>query len=123
MSLKAGLKSPGAGLGEASAATLATAVEIEALYHERFLPLVRRAVRRHGLSNDDARDVVQQVFVVALAKMEAAGNADAWLKQVVDFLAVNLKRTASRRARLLARWAEAGETDGARSTLSSGEEG
>jgi DNA-directed RNA polymerase specialized sigma24 family protein len=70
-----------------------------------FLPLVRRAIRRHGLSNEDARDVVQEAFLVALAKMGHDGNAIAWLKQVVDFLAVNLKRTASRRAGLLAKWA------------------
>lgn len=83
---------------------LATSVEIEAFYRELFMPLVRRAIRRHGLSNEDARDVVQETFVLALAKLDSHGNAVAWLKQVVDFTAVNVKRTAARRARLLARW-------------------
>src|SRR5690242_3854829 len=93
-----------AGAGSVQAGVLLDASEIEAFYRELFLPLVRRAIRRHGLSNEDARDVVQEAFVVALAKMENEGNAAAWLKQVVDFLAVNLKRTASRRAGLLAKW-------------------
>jgi DNA-directed RNA polymerase specialized sigma24 family protein len=84
---------------------LIQAAEIEQFYRALFLPLVRRAIRRHGLSNEDARDVVQETFVIALAKMEAEGNALAWLKKVVDFLAVNLKRTTSRRASLLAKWA------------------
>ena len=91
--------------GSSETRTLAAASEIEAFYRELFLPLVRRAIRRHSLSNEDARDVVQEAFVVALVKMENEGNAIAWLRQVVDFLAVNLKRTTNRRAGLLAKWA------------------
>ena len=83
---------------------MATAAQIEAFYHEFYRPLIRRAIRRHDLSMEDARDVVHQAFVVALEKMEAEGNAQAWLRQVVDFLAVNMKRTSQRRATLLARW-------------------
>ena len=86
------------------AARVATAAQIEAFYHEFYRPLIRRAIRRHDLSMEDARDVVHQAFVVALEKMEAEGNAQAWLRQVVDFLAVNMKRTSHRRATLLARW-------------------
>ena len=93
-----------AGVGTPEARSLATASEIEAFFRELFLPLVRRAIRRHGLSNEDARDVVQEAFVVALVKMENEGNGIAWLKKVVDFIAVNLKRTANRRAGLLAKW-------------------
>ena len=78
--------------------------EIEAFFHEFFCPLVRRAVRRHGLSIEDARDVVQEAFVVALTKMGSEGNAAAWLKQVVDFLAINFNRTRLRRAELLRHW-------------------
>ena len=85
------------------------AAELDAFYRQFFLPLVRRAIRRHGLSNEDACDVVQEAFVVALVKMGAEGNAIAWLKQVVDFLAVNLKRTSSRRARLRAQWMSDGD--------------
>ena len=86
------------------AVRVATAAQIEAFYHEFYRPLVRRAIRRHDLSMEDARDVVHQAFVVALEKMGAEGNAQAWLRQVVDFLAINLKRTSQRRASLLARW-------------------
>jgi DNA-directed RNA polymerase specialized sigma24 family protein len=91
-------------LAAAPADRLVSGSEIEATYRDLFLPLVRRGIRRHRLSNEDARDVVQQAFVVALTKMEVEGNSAAWLKQVVDFLAVNLKRTAGRRADLIARW-------------------
>ena len=101
-----------AGVGTPEARSLATASEIEAFYRELFLPLVRRATRRHGLSNEDARDVVQEAFVVALVKMENEGNAIAWLKKVVDFMAVNLKRTANRRAGLLAKWQVQPSQDG-----------
>ncbi len=80
------------------------AAELEAFYRELFLPLVRRAIFKHGLSEEDARDIVQEAFVVALVKMKAEGNADAWFCQVVDFLATNLRRKVSRRAELLARW-------------------
>ena len=86
------------------AARVATAAQIEAFYHEFYRPLIRRAIRRHDLSLEDARDVVHQAFVVALEKMESEGNAQAWLRQVVDFLAINMKRTSQRRATLLARW-------------------
>ncbi len=88
------------------AVRVATAAQIEAFYHEYYRPLIRRPIRRHGLSMEDARDVVHQAFVVALEKMEAEGNAQAWLRQVVDFLAINMKRTSQRRASLLARWQE-----------------
>jgi DNA-directed RNA polymerase specialized sigma24 family protein len=93
------------GVGTSEVRSLASASEIEAFYRELFLPLVRRATRRHGLSSEDARDVVQETFVIALAKMEAEGNAMTWLKKVADFVAVNLKRTRARRASLLAKWA------------------
>lgn len=83
---------------------VATSAELEAFYRECFLPLVRRAIRRHRLSNDDARDIVQEAFVIALGKLGPDGNANAWLKQVVDNLAANLRRKTARRARLMRRW-------------------
>ena len=104
MAVTPGVKPSRLGADSPQPRALADASQIEAFYRELFLPLVRRAIRRHGLSNEDARDVVQEAFLVALAKMGNDGNAIAWLKQVVDFLAVNLKRTASRRAGLLAKW-------------------
>jgi DNA-directed RNA polymerase specialized sigma24 family protein len=76
----------------------------DAFYREFFLPLVRRAIWRHGLSADDARDVVQDAFLIALEKMNSARRPEAWLVQVVDYLALNHRRKAARRARLLAKW-------------------
>lgn len=84
--------------------------QIEGFYREFFRPLVRRAIRRHGLSNEDARDVVQETFVRALMKMPSCENAELWLRQVVDYLSVNLQRTVRRRADLLARWGQVEET-------------
>ena len=83
---------------------IATSAELDAFYRECFLPLVRRAIRRHRLSNEDACDIVQEAFVIALAKLGPDGNANAWLKQVVDNLAANLKRKTARRARLMRQW-------------------
>ena len=51
-----------------------------------FIPLVRRATWRHRLSKEDARDVVQDAFLLAIEKIDAAGNPKAWLIQVVDHL-------------------------------------
>src|SRR5712692_10166838 len=81
-----------------------TILETDAFYREFFLPLVRRAIWRHGLSADDARDLVQDAFLIALEKMNSARRPEAWLVQVVDYLALNHRRKAARRARLLAKW-------------------
>ena len=78
--------------------------ELEDFYRRFFLPLVRRAVRRHGLSMEDAGDIVQDAFLLALGKLDPSGNPKAWLCQVVDHLSVNLQRKTFRRERLLARW-------------------
>ena len=48
----------------------ASSEDLERLYKAYFLPLVRRAVRKHGLSFEDAGDVVQDAFVLALAKLD-----------------------------------------------------
>ena len=84
------------------------APEIEAFYRQFFLPLVRRAVRKQGLSMEDAGDVVQDAFILALSKLDPTKNPKAWLYQVVDHLAVNWQRKIQRRAGLLARWESAG---------------
>ena len=78
--------------------------ELERFYAEYFLPLVRRAVRRHGLSAQDADDVVQDAFILAIAKLDSAKNPRAWLYQVVDHLSANFQRKVVRRARLMAQW-------------------
>jgi DNA-directed RNA polymerase specialized sigma24 family protein len=83
---------------------LRLAAELECFYRQLFLPLVRRATWKHGLSKEDARDVVQDAFVLAVVKLKAGGNARAWLASTVDNLAVNFRRKGARRARLAARW-------------------
>lgn len=79
-------------------------LELERFYLEYFLPLVRRAVRRHGLSVPDAHDIVQDVFILAIAKLDGSKNPKAWLYQVLDHLTMNLLRKSSRRARLMDQW-------------------
>jgi DNA-directed RNA polymerase specialized sigma24 family protein len=92
------------------------AAELEGFYRQLFLPLVRRATWRHGLSKEDARDVVQDAFVLAVVKLKAGGNGRAWLMSTVDNLASNLRRKGARRARLEAHWlnpmGESEATDG-----------
>jgi DNA-directed RNA polymerase specialized sigma24 family protein len=56
------------------------------------------------MSKEDAADVVQDAFVLALGKLNSSGNPKAWLVQVVDHLAANLQRKTARRAILNARW-------------------
>ncbi len=83
---------------------LRLAAELEGFYRQLFLPLVRRATWKHGLSKEDARDVVQDAFVLAVVKLKAGGNARAWLASTVDNLALNFRRKGARRARLEAHW-------------------
>jgi DNA-directed RNA polymerase specialized sigma24 family protein len=88
--------------------------ELAAFYVQIFLPLVRRATWRHGLSKEDARDIVQDAFLLAIEKIDSARNPKAWLIQVVDHLALNYRRKLSRRALLAAKWdpaADEGESE------------
>lgn len=78
--------------------------EFELFYRRVFLPLVRRATWKHRLSKEDARDLVQDAFVVALGKLDGGRNPNAWLIQVVDHLAINFRRKTLRRAALIHRW-------------------
>lgn len=78
--------------------------ELEDFYRRFFLPLARRAVRRYGVSMEDAGDIVQDTFILALAKLDLSRNPKAWLYQVVDHLALNWQRKIQRRAGLLERW-------------------
>jgi DNA-directed RNA polymerase specialized sigma24 family protein len=86
--------------------------KLEEFYRDLYLPLVWRATWRHGLSKEDARDVVQEAFVVAMAKLQGEENARAWLNHVVDYLCVNYQRKARRRAQLAAKWGERGLLEG-----------
>jgi DNA-directed RNA polymerase specialized sigma24 family protein len=73
-------------------------------YRRYFLPLVRRATWKHRLEKEDARDVVQEAFIVALIKLDPQRNPKAWLIQVVDHLSVNFQRKLVRRAKLVSKW-------------------
>jgi DNA-directed RNA polymerase specialized sigma24 family protein len=78
--------------------------DLEEFHRQYFLPLVWRATYKHGLSKEDAKDVVQEAFIVAIAKLRNDGNPRAWLNQVVDHLSINHQRKATRRAQLAAQW-------------------
>jgi DNA-directed RNA polymerase specialized sigma24 family protein len=77
---------------------------LEGFHRDYFLPLVWRATYRHGLTKEDAKDVVQEAFVLAMTKLRPDGNPRAWLNQVVDNLCANHQRKELRRAHLAARW-------------------
>lgn len=83
---------------------LMSEVDMEAFYREIFLPLVRRATWKYRLSKDDARDIVQDAFVLAIPRLDSARNPKAWLIQAVDHLALNHQRKIARRAKLAERW-------------------
>ena len=78
--------------------------DLQQFYQDWFMPLVRRAHWQHNLSAEDARDVVQDAFLLAIEKLDARRNPKLWLKRVVDNLASNLVRKDRRRVRLLNRW-------------------
>lgn len=78
--------------------------DLGAFYRRIFLPLVRRATWKHGLSKEDARDIVQDAFLLAIARIDLESKPKAWLIQVVDHLAINHWRKTVRRAQLLAKW-------------------
>jgi len=82
--------------------------ELDAFYRRVTLPLLRRARWRHGLSKEDAWDVVQDAFLLAVTKIDSAKNPQAWIIQVLDHMAANHQRKVTRRMRLTARW---GRTD------------
>jgi DNA-directed RNA polymerase specialized sigma24 family protein len=99
-----------------------TDADLAAFYEEIFLPLVRRATWRHGLSREDARDVVQDAFLLAIERIDAAKNPRAWLIQVVDHLSLNHQRKVLRRFQLAVRWGLKGEADQASLSERSAEE-
>lgn len=78
--------------------------QFDEFYSRYFLPLVRRATWKHRLEKEDARDVVQEAFMVALIKLDPSRNPKAWLIQVVDHLSVNFQRKVVRRAKLVSKW-------------------
>jgi DNA-directed RNA polymerase specialized sigma24 family protein len=87
---------------------LVDSAQLEEFYRRYFLPLVRRATWKHRLEKEDARDVVQEAFLVALAKLDPRRNPKAWLIQVVDHLSINFQRKVVRRAKLVSKWSPGG---------------
>ena len=85
--------------------------EIELFYRRVYLPLVRRATWKHGIEREQARDIVQDAFVLALTRLKPSGNPKAWLIQVVDHLSINYRRRAMRRAGLFQKWGFDGEVN------------
>jgi DNA-directed RNA polymerase specialized sigma24 family protein len=81
-----------------------SSAELDDFYRKVTLPLLRRARWRHGLSRDDAWDIVQDAFLIAIERIDSAKNPTAWIIQVVDHLALNHNRKLLRRIRLQARW-------------------
>ena len=78
--------------------------ELEALYREHDT-LVRRVEWKHRLPTEDAEDLAQKAFMLAIEKkIGSEGNAAAWLIRTVDFLAVRHVSKLVRRARLRAHW-------------------
>ena len=94
-------------VGKAAAPLLSTPERFDEFYRQYFLPLVRRATWKHRLEKEDARDIVQEAFLVALVKLDPARNPKAWLIQVVDHLSVNFQRKVARRAKLVTMWSPA----------------
>jgi len=78
--------------------------ELDEFYRDITLPLLRRARWRHRLSRDDAWDIVQDAFLIAIERIDSAKNPRAWIVQVLDHLALNHNRKALRRSRLQAQW-------------------
>jgi len=81
-----------------------SAAELDDFYRKVTLPLLRRARWRHGLSREDAWDIVQDAFLIAIERIDSAKNPTAWIIQVVDHLALNHNRKVVRRSRLQAHW-------------------
>jgi DNA-directed RNA polymerase specialized sigma24 family protein len=78
--------------------------ELERFYLTCFAPLVRRAIRRYGLTVADAHDLVQDTFTLALTRLDSGKNPRAWLYQVLDHLCANFQRKSARRAQLMSHW-------------------
>jgi DNA-directed RNA polymerase specialized sigma24 family protein len=110
MASRAGFHGQGSSPSRAPATPMPD-VDLAAFYQQVFSPLVRRATWRHRLSAEDARDIVQDAFVLAIERMDASGNPKAWLIQVVDHLCLNHSRKAQRRQLLSARWGRRAEPE------------
>ncbi|MGH9388270.1 MAG: RNA polymerase sigma factor [Vicinamibacteria bacterium] len=91
-------------LEEAAGAAPVSAAQFEEFHRRLFLPLVRRAMWGHRVSGEDARDIVQEAFLIALEKLKPGGDPACWFIRVVDHLCVNFTRKVARRSGLQAKW-------------------
>jgi RNA polymerase sigma-70 factor, ECF subfamily len=76
---------------------------LEALYR-RYASFVWRAVRRMGVPDESAEDVVQEVFIVArrrLGTYEGRGSPSSWLYGIARGVTANLRRHHERTRRRL----------------------
>jgi DNA-directed RNA polymerase specialized sigma24 family protein len=87
-----------------AARAVANMAKVEECYGSLFLPLVRRAKWKWGLSAEDAEETVQAVFALACEKLRASGHAEAWLYRVVDQLCVKFLEKNARRSHMMRRW-------------------
>jgi RNA polymerase sigma-70 factor (ECF subfamily) len=77
--------------------------DLEALYR-RHASFVWRAVRRMGIPEESADDVVQEVFIVARRRLptyEGRGAASSWLYGIARGVTANLRRHDERKRRRL----------------------
>jgi RNA polymerase sigma factor (sigma-70 family) len=82
-----------------------TPEELDDFYRRYYRGLIRYLTSRHRLSKEDAADIAQEVFLLAIEKLDPkGGNPKAWLTEVANRLAANLRNKTARRADLLERW-------------------
>ena len=92
-------------VGSQGLSTKATAA-FETLYQAFFVRLVQYATWHLHLTKEDACEVVQEAFLLALVKLDVDENAGPWLYRTVENLALNLRRKTGRRARLMAQFGQ-----------------
>ena len=95
---------PARSLDAESCVSPVSVADFEEFHRRLFMPLVRRAMWRHRVSGEDARDIAQEAFVIALTKLKPGGDPGCWFIKVVDHLCVNFRRKAARRYGLQVRW-------------------
>ena len=71
------------------------AVAFDALYRAFYVRLVRRATWKFRLSKEDASEVAQDAFIVALDKLDIEGDPTAWLYRAVRDLQSHFKEPQS----------------------------
>lgn len=83
---------------------------LEAIYVAFYARIVRHVTWTFRLSKDDASEIVQEAFLLALQRVDVNGNPRAWIYRVAENLAANWRRKEDRRSRLLAQFGGAAES-------------